>query len=371
MINNKVPFFSFEAAPESLKQEWRSTFSEVLAGGIFINGPSVTKFESEWSEKIGSRHAIGVGNGLDGLEIGLRALGIGSGDCVAVPAHTFIASWLAIHRTGATPVGIDVDVNGLLDLDLLEESAVKFQAVMPVHMHGAMVDMPRLMSWAKKRSVLVIEDASQAHLATQGGQFAGTLGDVGVFSLYPTKNLGALGDAGIVVTSNHAIASEVRSLANYGSSTHDKYKHDRLGMNSRLDPIQASILSVNLKYLDTWNARRRQISFRYIEAFANSGITVLHSKEVESVRHHFVIQVTNRDEFRKQLDSHGIGTDIHYPRTAADEYYRMTKSPTDTDFQNANLLRRTSISLPLSPWLNAEQIEWVIAAVISTSNQTS
>ena len=256
ILNSEIPFFSFAQAPQELKTEWLCAISDVVKSGNFINGHYVNKFEKEWALAVGSKFAIGVSNGLDGLVLALTALGIGKGDLVAVPAHTFFATWIAVLRTGATPVGIDVDGNGLLDLEILFSLKMKIKAVIPVHMHGAMVNMLKLCSWAKAQGVFVVEDASQSHQAQIDEKFSGNWGDVGVFSLYPSKNFGALGDAGVIVTSNETIAITIRKLANYGSDVANKYKHQLVGYNNRLDSIQAAILSVNLKYLKEWNNTR-------------------------------------------------------------------------------------------------------------------
>ena len=177
----KVEFFSFKDAPESLRQEWRSAANEVFKSGYFIGGPFVEQFESEWAKYLAVRHAIGVGNGYDALVVGLKILGVGKGDLVAVPSHTFAATWLAVGAVGATPVGIDCDSSGLMDVDKLEANQLDFYAVIPVHMHGQMVDMPRLVKWAESKNVKVIEDCAQAHGAQINGKLAGTWGDFGAF----------------------------------------------------------------------------------------------------------------------------------------------------------------------------------------------
>ena len=221
----KVPYFSFAMTPEELKTKWKVAAASVIDQGIFIGGQLVSEFESEFAKFLGVEESVGVGNGLDGLTIALKSLGIGEGNVVAVPAHTFIACWLAIDLVGATPIGVDVDESGLIDLGKLKEMDVRIDAVMPVHLHGAMVDMGDLMSWASERQIKVIEDASQAHGALQRGKYAGTFGDAGVFSLYPSKNLGAAGDAGIVTFQNAIYSSVARSIRSYGSNPNNKYNH--------------------------------------------------------------------------------------------------------------------------------------------------
>ena len=205
----EIDFFSYKSAPADLKKEWQLAISEVIDSGQFIGGAAVSNFENEWSQYLGIGHAVGVGNGYDALVIALKALEIGAGDFVAVPSHTFIATWLAVDAVGATPIGIDCDASGLMDLDLLDKESVLFSAVIPVHMHGQMIDMQQLMNWARKNNTKVIEDCAQAHGASIHGKKSGTWGDIGAFSFYPTKNLGAIGDAGALVTDNDDLELEL------------------------------------------------------------------------------------------------------------------------------------------------------------------
>lgn len=352
----KVPFVDFARIPTEVLDEQKIAASNVIDSGYFVGGPLVTKFESEWATAIGSAFAVGVGNGLDGLVIALRALDIGSGDLVAVPSHTFIATWNAVILAGATPVGIDVDQHGLLDLAQLESDARQFAAVIPVHMHGMMVDMVRLNSWARSKSVLVIEDASQAHLAQSRGCFAGSVSDVGVFSLYPSKNLGALGDAGINVTNSSRLAEKMRSYRNYGASNEDKYLHTSFGVNSRLDAMQAAFLSINLRYLVRWNVARARLAKLYLAKLSpNDSFTFLNPGNIESIWHHFPILTDFRAELQKYFLENGIQTEIHYPHLASKEYSEISGLPSDPA-PVAERIARQILSLPISPWHTEEQI---------------
>jgi dTDP-4-amino-4,6-dideoxygalactose transaminase len=261
----KVPFFSTAKAPESLRISWTSAISKVIESGQFISGNEVDEFERNWANRLGTRFAVGTSNGQDGLILALRALGIGQGKFVLVPAHSFIATHNAVLNVGAIPISVDVNRNGLIDTDQLKEITAKIDAVIVVHMHGAMCDMRTIMNWAKSLDIKVIEDSSQSHFAKQDGFFSGTIGDVGVFSCYPTKNLGALGDAGVVVTSQVHLYDKLRSLANYGSTPGNKYEHKSFGLNNRLDEIQAAILNINLGFLVQWNQRRREIAKLYFD----------------------------------------------------------------------------------------------------------
>lgn len=359
---NKVDFFSFKDAPDSLREEWNSVTLDVIDSGQFIGGPFVNKFETEWADYLGIKHAIGVGNGYDAIVVALKILGIGEGDLVAVPSHTFVATWLAVGAVGATPVGIDCNVSGLMDVALLESSKLKFSAVIPVHMHGQMVDMPRLVAWAQGNSVNVIEDCAQAHGASIDGKQAGTWGEFGAFSFYPTKNLGALGDAGCLVTNDSTLASQARSYVNYGSKPSNKYEYQFNGINSRLDPMQAAVLSVNLKYLNTWNVRRTEIAKFYAENLQAIGIKTLRV-EGDSVFHHFIVESENRDETRRQLDLQGIKTEIHYPECAEISFGKFKKVYVVGKMPNALNLARKTLSLPISPWMGDESLNLVIDAL--------
>ena len=356
---NKVDFFSFKDAPDSLREEWKAATLEVINSGQFIGGPFVNNFEAEWAKYLGAEHAIGVGNGYDAIVVALKILGIGEGDLVAVPSHTFVATWLAVGAVGATPVGIDCNDSGLMNLELLELNESKFSAVIPVHMHGQMVDMPRLIAWAKSNGVKVVEDCAQAHGASIEGKLAGTWGDFGAFSFYPTKNLGALGDAGALVTNDSLLASDARSYVNYGSVPGNKYEYQFNGINSRLDPIQAAVLSVNLRYLDSWNTRRKEIAEIYTNRLQSLGIKILKMAS-ESVYHHFIIESENRDKTRALLDSMGVKTEIHYPECADVSYGKFKTHYVTGEIENALLLSRKTLSLPISPWMSDESLDFVI-----------
>ena len=353
----EIPYFSFQKAPKTLIDEWKFAISNVIDQGLFIGGETVELFEKEWAKTIGTPYAVGVGNGLDGLTIALQVLGIGVGKTVAVPAHTFIASWSAIDIAGATPIGVDVDANGLLDLDKLFSSKVIPDAVMPVHLHGAMVDMPRLSQWAKANGVKIIEDASQAHLASTHSKYAGTWSDAGVFSLYPSKNLGAIGDAGIINFHNEKDSNLAKSIRSYGSDPSNKYIHQRPGVNSRLDSIQAAVLRVNLNYLSSWNKNRIALGKIYSQKL-DQRFNILQSEELNSVRHHFPILVSDPVATGKYLLENGIGTERHYPEIAAHAYSRFHNMAQGI-FHNAQKITRHVISLPISQWHSSSEIEIV------------
>jgi dTDP-4-amino-4,6-dideoxygalactose transaminase len=356
---NNVEFFTFKSAPNELREEWRVAISEVVDSGQFIGGPIVNKFENEWAAYLYVNHAIGVGNGYDAIVVALKVLGIGPGDFVAVPSHTFIATWLAVGAVGATPVGIDCDSHGLMNLDLLENLDLSLAAVIPVHMHGQCVDMPRLVAWSDRKNIRVIEDCAQAHGAKIGGKFVGSWGDFGAFSFYPSKNLGALGDGGALVTGSDFWASKARSYVNYGSTIGDKYSYQINGINSRLDPVQAASLSVNLRYLDAWNLRRKQIATRYDKFFSDKGIPSFRASD-GSVFHHFIAISDNRDQTRDILLGHGIKTEIHYPECARISFAKFNKDLLESTSQNAEKMAAQTLSLPMSQWMTDEEVDYVL-----------
>jgi dTDP-4-amino-4,6-dideoxygalactose transaminase len=369
-LMSKVEFFTFKDAPESLKSEWGIAIGEAIDSGVFIGGPLVAKFEAEWANYLGVSHAIGVGNGYDAIVVALKVLGVGPGDLVAVPNHTFIATWLAVDAVGATPVGIDCNQFGLMNIEELESLSLDFSAVIPVHMHGQMVDMPRLMIWAEKNNVKIVEDCAQAHGARINGKLAGTWGDFGAFSFYPTKNLGAIGDAGSLVTKDESLASKARSFVNYGSVPGNKYEYQFHGINSRLDPLQAVVLRINLRYLDSWNTRRKQIAQMYIDGFKDSGINFL-PIERDSVFHHFILFSENRDVTRMLLETAGIKTEIHYPESAKRSFSKFQENDLPEPQTNASKFARTTLSIPISPWMTDSSVHTVINAVLTTKVRNS
>lgn len=355
----KVDFFSYNYVPATLKNLWLESVSKVLQSGNLIGGSYVKEFEQEFAKFSRSKYAIGVSNGFDGLEISLRALGIGKGDSVAVPAHTFIATWNAILAVGASPVGIDVGMDAQIDVNQFQEisSRRKISCVIPVHMHGHMSDMVAIDRICRNLNIPIIEDASQSHFAERDGKIAGNTSAISVFSLYPTKNLGALGDAGVIVTNQEVLAIKARKLANYGSDGKNKYRHSEIGYNKRLDAVQAAILTANLKFIEEWNLTRRELSKIYANFCEELQIPYLKGGE-GSVWHHFCIQVSNRGSVQDFLLKQGIGTDIHYPFLAAHEVEQFTglekgKYPT------AQALSNSLLSLPISQFHNKEMINYV------------
>lgn len=359
-----IPFYSTRDIPRNLIADYLKIFKKILEEDNLIDGRACTNFESKFGDYLEVSHVIGVGNGFDAINIGLLALGIGAGDRVAVPAHTFVATWFAVLSTGATPIGVDVDSYGQIDLNALEKID-NLKCVIPVHMHGTHCDMRRLASWAKQKSVYVIEDCAQAAGLKIQGRLAGTWGDVGAFSFYPTKNLFALGDGGAIVTDNFDLANLARSISRYGSSRDNKYEHIRLGKNSRLDSVQAGILEYNLCFLDKWNDTRKKIAETYDNAL--KAYALPRPPASNHVFHHYVLSgLSNRDFLRQKMLQAGIATEIHYPRVAADE----AQSELQKNYPNAKAIASTSISIPISPWQTQSTTDYVLEVVESLLNES-
>lgn len=350
--------FSFDEVPRKLVNEWQESLGAVLRSQEFIGGSFVTRFEEAFANYLGVDFSIGVGNGYDALFIALKALGIGPGKFVAVPNHTFIATWLAVSATGAQPVGIDVDRSGLIDIQSLYQRQELISAVIPVHMHGNPVDMKSLLEWAVVRKVKVIEDCAQAHGASIDGRKVGTWGDIGAFSFYPTKNLGALGDAGAIVTKDSNLARTVRSLANYGRVELKNSQLTCQGVNSRLDSIQASILSLHLNYLDSWNSQRRFWASKYLCLLSELEIPTIEYSE-NSVFHHMICLSNNRDLTRDLLASLGISLNSHYTNSAQEIFYGAHGMSEKIKCGYAEELNGKTLSLPLTPWMSQNSFDLI------------
>ena len=309
-----IPFLDLHAAYQELRPEIDVAVGRVLDSGYYILGPEVEAFETDFARYCEADHAIGVGNGLDALVLALRALGIGVGDEVLVPSNTFIATWLAVTAVGARPVPVEPDPNTYnIDVARLSDALTKqTRAIIAVHLYGQPANMAALSAFCREHGLRLIEDAAQAHGARHTGRRVGSEGDIACWSFYPGKNLGALGDGGCVTTSDPHLAERVRLLRNYGSR--EKYVHEEVGTNSRLDPIQAAILRVKLAHLDAWNDRRRAIAALYLDRLRDSGLALPEVPNwAEPVWHLFVVRHPDRDALRQSLHEAGIGTLIHYP----------------------------------------------------------
>jgi dTDP-4-amino-4,6-dideoxygalactose transaminase len=328
----------------------------------FIDGQEDRDFEKAFADYCGAAYCVGVGNGLDALRLILLAAGIGEGDEVLVPANTFIASALAVSYAGAKPVLVDPDPETAL---ITPEGAAakitdKTRAVMVVHLYGRVAEMDGFVRLCREKNLLLVEDTAQAHGADYKGKKAGTFGIAGGFSFYPGKNLGALGDAGAVVTDDREIAARVKSLSNYGSS--QKYHHDLVGVNSRLDEFQAAFLSAKLPHLDSWTAQRRAIAEKYRNGIVNSKIRMLR-EDPGCVYHIFPIFSTERDVLREYLENRGIHTLIHYPIPIHLQKAYASLGYGKGDFPAAEALAETELSIPLYPGMAEDETGYIIDAL--------
>lgn len=361
-----VKFLDLRAAYAELKADIDASVARVLASGWYLLGEELAAFEREFAGFTEAKHCIGVANGLEALVLSLKALGVGSGDEVIVPANTYIATWLAVSYVGAVPVPVE-PIPGLWNIDPQRiESAVgpRTKAIIPVHLYGQPADLEPILAVARKHGLRVVEDAAQAQGARYRGARIGAHGDAVAWSFYPGKNLGCMGDGGAVTTSDPEVADRIRVLRNYGSR--EKYRNEVKGHNSRLDEIQAAVLRVKLQHLDAWNARRAAQSQRYRSALSGrDGLTLPRVLEyVEPSWHLFVVDVANRDRVQERLKTLGIETLIHYPIPPhLSEAYAG-----DRDWGDLRVTEgaaRSHLSLPIGPHLSLADQDRVIDAVTS------
>lgn len=363
----KIPFLDLHAAYKELQEELDEAYKRVMESGWFILGEEVEAFEHEFANYCGAEYCISVGNGLEALHLILRACGIGPGDEIIVPAHTFIATWLAVSHTGALPVPVEPDERTFnIDVERIESAITpKTKAIIPVHLYGNPSDMDAIKEIAQKYDLKVIEDAAQAHGARYKGVRVGGLGHAAGFSFYPGKNLGGFGDGGAVITNDSEIAFNVKELRNYGSTI--KYKHEQAGFNSRLDELQAAFLRVKLRRLDRWNTRRRKFAEAYtnlLEGIPGLSTPFVHNN-VEHVWHLYVIRHPQRDHLQKELRKKGIGTMIHYPIPPHDSKTYLNSDWKRGQFPCTENLAGEVLSLPLWPQMSSESIDIVVSALNS------
>ena len=361
----KVPFLDLHAAYLELKPEIDAAIARVLDSGWYILGPEVDAFEAEYAAYCEAEHAIGVANGLDALHLALLAMGVGPGDEVIVPSNTYIATWLAVSQCGATPVPVEpVEATYNIDPARIEAAITPAtRVILPVHLYGQPADLDPILAIARKHGLRVLEDAAQAHGARYKGRRIGAHGDAVAWSFYPGKNLGALGDGGAVTTNDPELADRIRVLRNYGSRV--KYVNEVQGYNSRLDPIQAAVLRVKLKYLDEWNARRAALARVYCEGLAGSGLVLPQVQEwADPAWHLFVVRHPQRDALHKHLADAGIGSLIHYPIPPhKQQAYAEAGYPADA-FPLASQLAGEVLSLPMGPQKALDQVDTVVAALV-------
>lgn len=357
----KVPFVSFKPMEEELEEALRGAFDRVFRRSRYIEGEEDSAFERAFAEYCNANYCIGCGNGLDALMLSLKALGIGEGDEVLVPSHTFIATALAVTYAGAVPVFVEPDIRTYnLDPARIEAAVTpRTKAIMPVHLYGQPADMDPIMEAARKHGLFVVEDCAQAHGARYKGRLIGTFGDAAGFSFYPGKNLGALGDAGAAVTNQQALADKIRALTNYGSDY--KYHHIYQGNNSRLDELQAAFLSAKLPHLERMNRERRRIAARYLEEIHNPLLTLPYVlPDTEPVWHIFAVRCTRRDELAAYLKESGIDTNQHYPIPM-----HLQGAYADLGIPRGSLpiaeeISATELSLPMYYGMTEDEIGYVV-----------
>lgn len=360
----KVPFSTFEVMHKEIDDEIIQKFQEVYHKNWFIQGTEVEAFEKEYAEYCGAKYCVGCGNGLDALYLVLKAYGIGEGDEVIVPSNTYIATALAVTYTGATPVFVEPKLESYnIDSSKIEKKiSSKTKAIMAVHLYGQTAAMDEIKEIAQKYNLKIIEDAAQAHGAMYKGVKTGNLGDAAGFSFYPGKNLGALGDAGAIVTNDKELADKVRALGNYGSDY--KYHHIYQGNNSRLDELQAAFLRIKLRNLDRWNANRIETAEKYLAGIHNPNVILPVVEEYgKHVFHIFAIRCDRREELESYLNEKGIGTNKHYPIPMhLQGAYAQLGIPQGA-LPMAEQISNTELSLPLSYGMTAEEIDYVIDAI--------
>ena len=363
----KIPFLDISGQNEIIKNELLNAFKNTLEKGKYIWGEELSNFEKEFAEYISTKYCVGLGNGLDALELSLLALGIKKGDEVLVPSNTFIATWLAVSNVGATPIPIEPDINTYnINPKMIENQITKkTKAIIVVHLYGLPCCMDEIISISKKFNLKIVEDAAQAHGSIYKNKRVGSLGDVAAFSFYPGKNLGAIGDGGAITTNDKALATKIRMLSNYGSEK--KYIHDLQGRNSRLDELQASFLRQKLKFLDLNNKKRNKIAIRYLNELKSSEIILPEVPEgFQHVWHLFVIRVKNRSRFKRELDSLGIQTIFHYPVPPhKQKVYKNISRYKNINLKLTESISQEIISLPLHPNLNEIEISYIINSIKS------
>ena len=370
----KIPILNLKPAYDELRVELDAAYHRVMESGWLLLGKELEAFEAEYAASVGVKHCVGVANGLEAMQLVLMARGIGPGDEVIVPSHGYIATWLAVTHTGATPVPCEPDP-ATYNLDPARIEALitpRTKAILPIHLYGQTADMIGINAVASRHGLFVLEDAAQSHGARCQGRAAGALGHAAGVSFYPSKNLGAMADAGAVTTDDDALADKVRHLRNYGSKI--RYQHEYIGMNSRLSELQAAFLRAKLPCLATWNARRTVLARRYLERLGGkgemggrderNGLTLpVTAAGHDPVWHLFVIRTGRRDALQQHLTRHGIGTQIHYPipphLSAAYRAGRWSRG----QFPLAERFANEVLSLPIGPHVTVAEVDEVCDAI--------
>lgn len=371
-----IPIVDLKRQYKQTGEEIEKAVVDVLRSGAYILGPNTKALEQEFSQYLGTKHAIGLNSGTDALHLALRALDIGKGDEVITVAFTFVATTESIEIVGATPVFVDIDPDTFnMDVTQIEDKITpKTKAIMPVHLYGQPADMDVIMDIAKRHNLYVIEDCCQAIGAEYKGKKVGSFGDIGAYSFFPTKNLGGMGDGGMAVTNSDYLKDRMIALRNHGGAV--RYHHDEIGVNSRLDEIQSAILRVKMNYIDEWNKMRREVAKRYTELFKDCE-DVITPKELDDtycVYHQYTIKVPNRDAVQKMLQENGVGAMLYYPiplhmqKVHAHLGYKMGDLP-KTEYNTQHVM-----SLPMFAELTAEEQKEIATKVkeaIAKSKETA
>lgn len=367
-----IPLVDFKPQHQLIQPRLEQAIRAVMERGDFVLGQELVEFEQAFAHACGAAHGIGVASGTDAIALGLRACGIGQGDEVILPANTFVATLIGVLNSGATPIFVDCDLDtALIDLAAAEQAITsRTRAIVPVHLYGQMVSPRHLLDLASTYDLLIFEDAAQAHLAEKEGYRAGSVGTAAAFSFYPSKNLGAMGDGGMLVTKEWIVAETMRSLRNYGAPR--KYHHTDFGTNSRLDTLQAAVLSAKLPYLISWNGDRRSVAQHYDRLLAPlqvQGLVPISNRSDDGhVYHLYVVRVTkncpvDRSLLQAELELQGIQTGIHYPIPCHLQPAFQHLEYTLGDFPNAETLSQEILSLPMYPSLSDGQINRVVTAM--------
>ncbi len=372
-VTVRIPFVDLQFQHQPIQMQLQQAIQAVVQKGDFVLGTALSKFEAAYAEACGTKFGIGVACGTDAIALGLQACNIGAGDEVIVPANTFVATLIGVLRTGAKPVFVDCEPEtALIDLQAAANAVTpRTKAIIAVHLYGQMVSPQKLLDFASTYNVLIFEDAAQAHLAEREGYRAGSVGIAAAFSFYPSKNLGAFGDGGMLVTSNLEIAEKTKRLRNYGAQS--KYYHTEAGTNSRLDTLQAAVLLAKLPYLASWNRDRATSAQQYnteLAPLAASGIIPIQQTDTGHVYHLYVIRILDtclidRNTLQSKLNFVGIQTGIHYPIPCHLQPAFTNLGAQAGDFPHSEKLSAQILSLPMYPGLTHSQVQEVVAAIAS------
>lgn len=363
---NEIPIVDLKKQYESIQTELDEALKRVFTKGIYILGDEVSAFEKEFAEYCNASYGVGVASGTDALTLSLLSCDVKAGDEVIAPSHTAVATIAAIEMTGAKPILVDIDIQRYtIDPNQVEKAITdKTRAIIPVHLYGCPADLKPILEVARRKNIFVIEDCAQAHGAKYQGQRAGTGGDMAAFSFYPTKNLGAFGDGGMIITNDSSLAEKVKSLHQYGWK--NRYISEFKGMNSRLDELHAAMLRVKLKYLDAWNQRRRDLANLYLKLLSDTDLILpTQPKDCEHVFHQFVIRHPKRDALKDFLYQKGIHTLIHYPVPVHLQPAYENLGYAKGSLPNTEKVVDEILSLPLYPELMEEQVEFVCECIMS------